>query len=532
MLSLVPAAMKTFALSTFALATAQASSDANFEDASAGAGAISRQSGSSDLTLTNSLELNLAESLAQLDRGGALGFNGAPGDDTVYIVREKGTLNLHITPVTADLIVKGKSLAADMTCRTEHPKHGDCATGQYTVGAGCAACPPVVGCDAFLVVCAADGSGSYCKGCSSGFYGSAPATATNTCTKCHSVHGCGTNEMGNSQVSCDSGTGANGFCKDCAAGYANSEGAGVANNQCTQCTPVAGCSASNSRCAADGSGGWCAQCEPRYFGTLGNNVQGNQCSACTGNDNNALNCVNGDHHRCQGPTGTLSSFGTFCDHCAVSQVYNSLGPGVEGNMCVTCPDANVDNHLNCVNQGLHKCTNAAKGLNTVDFTSPAGTTTKSYCDHCAVSQVYNSLGPGVIGNMCPSCPDANVGNHLNCVNQGLHKCTDAAKGLNTVDFTSESGTTKSYCDHCTPNNYFNSLGPGQIGNMCSSCPDANVGNKLNCVNQGHYRCSTSGGPEVTTVWASGSTSWCDHCPANGPNGNAGTLGNGVEGTQC
>ena len=548
--------MKTFALASLSLA--QASNDIHFADAATGAGAISRQSGSSDLTLTNDLELNLAESLAQPDRGAALGFAGATSSDTIYIVREKGTLNLHITPVTADLIVKGKSLAADMTCRQEFPKFAGCAVGEYmdttVTPSAPKACPRVAGCaQQQLTACAADGTGSYCLGCASGFYSTTAALSdgstatTNQCTKCDAMTGCGTNEMGNSMVSCDAVTGLGGFCKECGPGYADVLGAGIADNTCVKCASVDGCTAANTRCAADGSGSWCTACKPMWFGTEGNDVSGNQCTPCTGNEGNALNCVNGNYHQCQASDGTLSQTGTYCTRCP-APYYGTLGDDVEGNQCTPCPDtvsgtegtaSYTTNALKCVNKDYTKCTTPGGDGTLGTWTNP-DTGSHSWCAACMRNGFYGSNGDGVEGNQCVECSSTNVlpgggtdpfpgnvgggddTNPLKCVHASYHRCADDSAG-------GTRSPLATWCDHCPANGYYGTIGSGKDGNKCLPC-GGNDGNVLNCVHQSYHKCSKSfDGTKSDTP------TWCDHCPASNPvsqGGGVGSCGTNAPGNSC
>jgi hypothetical protein len=559
--------MKTFALASLSLA--QASNDIHFADAATGAGAISRQSGSSDLTLTNDLELNLAESLAQPDRGAALGFEGATSSDTIYIVREKGTLNLHITPVTADLIVKGKSLAADMTCRQEFPKIAGCAVGEYmdttVTPSAPKACPRVAGCaQQQLTACAADGTGSYCLGCASGFYSTTAALSdgstatTNQCTKCDAMTGCGTNEMGNSMVSCDAVTGLGGFCKECGPGYADVLGAGIADNTCVKCASVDGCTAANTRCAADGSGSWCTACKPMWFGTEGNDVSGNQCTRCTGNEGNALNCVNGNYHQCQASDGTLSQTGTYCAACP-APYYGTLGDGVEGNQCTPCPDtvsgtegtaSYTTNALKCVNKDYTKCTTPGGDGTLGTWTNPA-TGSHSWCAACP-APFYGTNGDGVEGNECTPCPDTVSGtegtasyttNALKCVNKDYTKCTTPGGDGTLGTWTNPDTGSHSWCAACMRNGFFGTNGDGVVGNQCVECSSTNVlpgggtdpfpgnvgggddTNPLKCVHAGYHRCADDSAGGTRSPLAT----WCDHCPANGYYG---TIGNGKDGNKC
>jgi hypothetical protein len=302
--------------------------------------------------------------------------------------------------------------------------------------------------------------------------------------------------MGMNQESCDVDTGL--YCKKCGEGYGDSAPF-TPSNTCVQCPVVDGCTASNARCDGDGGNPWCATCGAKEYGTLGNDVEGNQCQACTGNEGNALNCVNGDYHRCAAADGTLSTTSTWCDHCNAKS-YGSLGDGVEGNQCTVC-EGNDDNALNCVNGDYHRCAAA-------DGTKSA---TSTWCDHCDAKS-YGSLGAGVEGNQCTVC-EGNDGNALNCVNGDYHRCTspggDGTKSL-----------TPTWCDHCNAKSY-GSLGAGVEGNQCTVC-EGNDDNVLNCVNGDYHRCQTATGTKSATPV------WCDHCDAK----SYGSLGAGVEGNQC
>jgi hypothetical protein len=209
-----------------------------------------------------------------------------------------------------------------------------------------------------------------------------------TCTACGDVEGCGKNEMGMNQESCDVDTGL--YCKKCGEGHGDSAPF-TPSNTCVQCPVVAGCTASNARCDGDGGNPWCATCGAKEYGTLGNDVPGNQCQACTGNEGNALNCVNGDYHRCAAADGTKSATPTWCDHCNAKS-YGSLGAGVEGNQCTVC-EGNDGNSLGCVNGDYHRCQTA----------TGTKSATPTWCDHCTPGSTWGgggNLGAGVEGNKC------------------------------------------------------------------------------------------------------------------------------------
>jgi hypothetical protein len=83
---------------------------------------------------------------------------------------------------------------------------------------------------------------------------------------------------------------------------------------------------------------WCDHCNAKSYGSLGAGVEGNQCTVCKGNDDNGLNCVNGDYHRCISPggDGTRSDTPVWCDRCTPGSTWGAggnLSAGIEGNKC-------------------------------------------------------------------------------------------------------------------------------------------------------------------------------------------------------